>query len=34
VIFAYFNDADYLRASSHLNLDKLFLKFDAVASVN
>lgn len=33
VIFAYFNDADYLRTSSHLNLDNLFLKLDAVASV-
>jgi hypothetical protein len=35
LIFAYFNDAQYLKSSSNLNLDNLFLKLDGVdAAIN
>jgi hypothetical protein len=30
VIFAYYNDAQYLKSSAHLNLDNLFLKLDGL----
>ena len=34
VIFAYFNDVNYLKTSAHLNLDNLFLKLDEALAIN
>lgn len=33
LIFAYYNDKNYLASSDHLNLDKLFQRFDAFETV-
>jgi hypothetical protein len=34
VIFAYYNDADYLKSSAYLRLDDLFNRLEGVAAVN